>query len=90
MIARVSCFLLADNRGITVYNYEGQLLSTPKIKGIRAELLSAPSVSLSDDTLAVKMRTDAKGGSQPLFQLCATPCMLAGIGQRSPVMRDND
>lgn len=55
-----SAFLLVDNHGVTVYNYEGQHLCTPKLSGMRPELLSAQTVALSGDILAITMRTDAK------------------------------
>eukprot|EP00959_Pyramimonas_sp_CCMP1952_P430790 9021913-Pyramimonas_sp.AAC.1 len=55
-------FLMVDNfNGITVYSYEGRQLCNPKFQGLRTEFLNGESISLSDDTLAVIDRSDAKG-----------------------------
>uniref|UniRef100_W5L312 Intraflagellar transport 80 homolog (Chlamydomonas) n=1 Tax=Astyanax mexicanus TaxID=7994 RepID=W5L312_ASTMX len=53
-------FLLVDGGGIYVYSYEGRLVSTPKFAGMRTDILNAQSVSLSNDTIAVRDKTDEK------------------------------
>lgn len=54
-------FLLVDGGGIYVYSYEGRLVSAPKFPGMRADILNAQTVSLSNDTIAVRDKTDEKG-----------------------------
>lgn len=53
-------FLLVDGGGIYVYSYEGRLVSTPKFAGMRSNILNALSVSLSNDTVAVRDKADEK------------------------------
>ncbi|GAA6078229.1 intraflagellar transport protein 80 homolog, partial [Tachysurus ichikawai] len=53
-------FLLVDGGGIYVYSYEGRLVSTPKFQGMRTDILNAQTVSLSNDTIAVRDKTDEK------------------------------
>uniref|UniRef100_A0AAR2IHX4 Intraflagellar transport 80 homolog (Chlamydomonas) n=1 Tax=Pygocentrus nattereri TaxID=42514 RepID=A0AAR2IHX4_PYGNA len=53
-------FLLVDGGGIYVYSYEGRLVSTPKFPGMRTDILNAQSVSLSNDTIAIRDKTDEK------------------------------
>ncbi|EDV28474.1 uncharacterized protein TRIADDRAFT_49567 [Trichoplax adhaerens] len=48
-------FLFVDNiNGIQIYSYEGRLVSSPKLIGVRTDLLNKHTVSLSNDTLAVR------------------------------------
>uniref|UniRef100_A0A7S0RGA6 Intraflagellar transport protein 80 homolog n=1 Tax=Pyramimonas obovata TaxID=1411642 RepID=A0A7S0RGA6_9CHLO len=62
-------FLMVDNfNGITVYSYEGRQLCNPKFQGLRTEFLNSESITLSDDTLAVIDRSDAKGAAVRLFE----------------------
>ncbi|KAJ3125808.1 Intraflagellar transport protein 80 [Nowakowskiella sp. JEL0407] len=52
-------FCLVDNfTGIQIYSYEARLISSPKYPGLRPELITDASISLSNDTLALKDRTD--------------------------------
>ncbi|KAM6961470.1 intraflagellar transport protein 80 homolog [Aplochiton taeniatus] len=53
-------FLLVDGAGLYVFSYEGRLVSTPKFPGMRASVLNAQAVSLSNDTLAIRDKTDEK------------------------------
>ena len=46
-------FALIDALGISIYNYEGKLLSSPKYSGLRVEFLSSRCVSLSRDVIAL-------------------------------------
>ncbi|KAM4770065.1 intraflagellar transport protein 80 homolog isoform 1-T1 [Cyanocitta cristata] len=53
-------FLLVDGGGLYLYSYEGRLISSPKYPGMRTDVLKAQTVSLSNDTLAVKDKADEK------------------------------
>ncbi|XP_063194908.1 intraflagellar transport protein 80 homolog isoform X4 [Chroicocephalus ridibundus] len=53
-------FLLVDGGGLYLYSYEGRLISSPKFPGMRTDILNAQTVSLSNDTLAVKDEADEK------------------------------
>ncbi|XP_064418295.1 intraflagellar transport protein 80 homolog isoform X1 [Latimeria chalumnae] len=53
-------FLLVDGGSIYVYSYEGRVISSPKFPGMRTDNLNALTVSLSNDTIAVKDKTDEK------------------------------
>jgi intraflagellar transport protein 80 len=54
-------FLLVDTfLGLQVYSYEGRLICNPKYPGMRPELLSISTVSISSDVIAVKDFTDEK------------------------------
>lgn len=54
-------FLLVDGGGLYLYSYEGRLISSPRYPGMRTDILNAKTVSLSNDTLAVKDKADEKG-----------------------------
>uniref|UniRef100_A0A8D1KQP1 Intraflagellar transport 80 n=1 Tax=Sus scrofa TaxID=9823 RepID=A0A8D1KQP1_PIG len=53
-------FLLVDGGGIYLYSYEGRFLSAPKFPGMRTDILNAQTVSLSNDTIAIKDKADEK------------------------------
>ncbi|CAJ1065332.1 intraflagellar transport protein 80 homolog [Xyrichtys novacula] len=53
-------FLLVDGAGLYTFSYEGRLISSPKFPGMRADILNAQSVSLSNDTIAVRDKSDEK------------------------------
>ncbi|XP_060053560.1 intraflagellar transport protein 80 homolog isoform X2 [Erinaceus europaeus] len=55
-----SHFLLVDGGGIYLYSYEGRFISSPKFPGMRTDILNAQTVSLSNDTIAIKDKTDEK------------------------------
>lgn len=54
-------FLLVDGSGLYMFSYEGRLICSPKFPGMRADILNAQGVSLSNDTLAVRDKSDEKG-----------------------------
>ncbi|KAM4771325.1 intraflagellar transport protein 80 homolog [Rhinophrynus dorsalis] len=53
-------FLLVDGGSFFLYSYEGRLISSPKIPGMRTDILNEQTVSLSNDTIAVKDKADEK------------------------------
>ncbi|CAB1347799.1 unnamed protein product [Coregonus sp. 'balchen'] len=53
-------FLLVDGTGVYVFSYEGRLISTPRFPGMRTDILNAQSVSLSNDTIAIRDKSDEK------------------------------
>lgn len=53
-------FLLVDGAGVYVFSYEGRLISSPKFPGMRADVLSAQGVSLSNDAVAIRDKSDEK------------------------------
>ncbi|XP_063349936.1 intraflagellar transport protein 80 homolog isoform X1 [Pelmatolapia mariae] len=53
-------FLLVDGAGLYTFSYEGRLISSPKFPGMRADILNAQSVSLSNDTIAIRDKSDDK------------------------------
>lgn len=50
-----------DGAGLYLFSYEGQLISSPKFPGMRADVLNSQGVSLSNDTIAVRDKRDEKG-----------------------------
>ncbi|XP_033637607.1 intraflagellar transport protein 80 homolog [Asterias rubens] len=53
-------FAIVDSAGIHLYTYEGRLLSSPKFAGMHSDTLSAQSLCVSNDTVAVRDKTDEK------------------------------
>ncbi|XP_064614881.1 intraflagellar transport protein 80 homolog [Liolophura sinensis] len=53
-------FLMVDGAGVYVYTYDGRLVSTPKYPTLRANTLNAQTISLSNDTVAIRDKTDEK------------------------------
>ncbi|XP_039985978.1 intraflagellar transport protein 80 homolog [Xiphias gladius] len=53
-------FLLVDGAGLYTFSHEGRLISSPKFPGLRADILNAQGVSLSNDTLAIRDKSDEK------------------------------
>lgn len=53
-------FLLVDGGGLYVFSYEGRLISSPKFPGMRTDILSAQTVALSNDTIAVRDKSEEK------------------------------
>nr|XP_013015107.1 intraflagellar transport protein 80 homolog [Cavia porcellus] len=53
-------FLLVDGGGVYLYSYEGRFISSPKFPGMRTDILNAQTVSLSNDTIAIKDKADEK------------------------------
>lgn len=54
-------FLLVDGAGLYVFSYEGHLISAPKFLGLRVDIINAQGVSLSNDTIAIRDRSEEKG-----------------------------
>ncbi|XP_061639072.1 intraflagellar transport protein 80 homolog isoform X2 [Phyllopteryx taeniolatus] len=52
--------LLVDGAGLYIFSYEGRLISSPKFPGMRADILNAQCVSLSNDTIAIRDKSDEK------------------------------
>ncbi|XP_072771128.1 intraflagellar transport protein 80 homolog isoform X2 [Nerophis lumbriciformis] len=52
--------LLVDGAGLYIFSYEGRLISSPKFPGMRADVLNAQCVSLSNDTFAIRDKSDEK------------------------------
>uniref|UniRef100_A0A1A7YHY2 Intraflagellar transport 80 homolog n=1 Tax=Iconisemion striatum TaxID=60296 RepID=A0A1A7YHY2_9TELE len=52
--------LLVDGSGLYTFSYDGRLISSPKFPGMRADILNAQSVSLSNDTIAIRDQNDEK------------------------------
>jgi intraflagellar transport protein 80 len=45
---------LVDGGGLYLFTYDGRLVSSPKWQGMRAELLNINTISISNDTIAVR------------------------------------
>jgi len=54
------CFLLVDNTNVYVYSYDGRLICSPRFQGMRTDVLNMQTVSLSDDTVAIRDKTNEK------------------------------
>lgn len=64
MLQSPSHVLLADVvTGITIYSYEGRVVSTPKFHGLAVEFLHPKTMSLSADTLSIVDRTSSSSSS---------------------------
>lgn len=50
-----------DGAGLYVFSYEGRLISSPKFPGMRVDILNAQGVSLSNDIVAIRDKSDEKG-----------------------------
>lgn len=53
-------FLIVDGASVYIYSYDGRLLCSPRWPGMRTDVLNNRTVSLSDDTLAIRDKTDEK------------------------------
>ncbi|KAG8180211.1 hypothetical protein JTE90_016488 [Oedothorax gibbosus] len=53
-------FLYVDGQGLYVYNYEGRPVSNPKWPGMRTDYLNEATVTLSNDTVAIRNKGDEK------------------------------
>ncbi|KAJ3106160.1 Intraflagellar transport protein 80 [Phlyctochytrium planicorne] len=57
----VDFFVVVDNyTGIQIFTYEGRTVSHPKYPGLRPESITLQNISLSNDVLTIKDRTDEK------------------------------
>lgn len=53
-------FLLVDGLNVSIHSYDGRLVSPIKYSGMKAELMNKLTVSLSNDTLAIRSKQDEK------------------------------
>uniref|UniRef100_A0A8C5PNY8 Intraflagellar transport protein 80 homolog n=1 Tax=Leptobrachium leishanense TaxID=445787 RepID=A0A8C5PNY8_9ANUR len=53
-------FLLVDGGSLFLFSYEGRLISSPRVPGMRIDNLNVQTVSLSNDTIAIKDKGDEK------------------------------
>ncbi|XP_072760097.1 intraflagellar transport protein 80 homolog [Anoplolepis gracilipes] len=53
-------FLIVELNTVSLYNYQGRLLGTPKWKGFTEEPLYIPCISLCADTLVIRDQTNEK------------------------------
>lgn len=53
-------FLLVEWNVVTLYSYQGRILSVPKWKGMTQEPLYSPCITLSSDTLVIRDQTNEK------------------------------
>ncbi|OWF41163.1 intraflagellar transport protein 80 homolog [Mizuhopecten yessoensis] len=53
-------FLLVDNAGIYVFSYDGRLVCSPRYTGMRADILNYQTVSISNDTIAIRDKANEK------------------------------
>lgn len=53
-------FLLVESNALHLYSYEARLICSPKWPGMRPETLNAHTVSLCNDTIAVRDQSDEK------------------------------
>ena len=55
-----------DGAGVYVFSYDGRLVCSPKHQGLKADLLNMQTITLSNDTVAIRDKIDEKGWL-PLF-----------------------
>ncbi|XP_045128913.1 intraflagellar transport protein 80 homolog [Portunus trituberculatus] len=53
-------FLVVDGANVYVYSYDGRVLCAPRWPGMRTDVLNSRTVSLSNDTLAIRDKSDEK------------------------------
>ncbi|KAI9350037.1 WD40-repeat-containing domain protein [Zopfochytrium polystomum] len=54
-------FAIVDNfTGLQIYSYEGRTISAPKYPGMRPDRITKECISLSNDTIAIRDRTEEK------------------------------
>ncbi|XP_041351349.1 intraflagellar transport protein 80 homolog [Gigantopelta aegis] len=53
-------FLLVDGSGVYVYSYDGRLVCTPRHQGMKADTINMQTISISNDTVAIRDKTDEK------------------------------
>ena len=57
---------MVDGAGVYVFSYDGRLVCSPKHQGLKADLLNMQTITLSNDTVAIRDKIDEKGWF-PLF-----------------------
>ena len=60
-------FALVDGSSIYVYSYDGRLLHQPKYTTLKTDTLNSNSLSLSNDTIAIKASYSAVALSRVLL-----------------------
>jgi len=53
-------FLLVDGTGVYVFSYDGRLVCSPRYQGMKADILNQQTIALSNDTVAIRDKTDEK------------------------------
>lgn len=53
-------FLIVEFNTLSLYNYQGRLLGTPRWKGCTEESLYTPCISLCTDTLVIRNQSNEK------------------------------
>lgn len=62
-----------DGGGVYVYSYDGRLVCSPRYQGMKADILNTQTISLSNDTVAIRDKADEKGIK---FSVKLTPWLL--------------
>ena len=62
--------MLVDSSNVYIYSYDGRLVCSPKYPGLRADILNYQTVSLSNDTVAIRDKTDEKGLQEIFLNFC--------------------
>ena len=52
---------MVDGAGVYVFSYDGRLVCSPKHQGLKADLLNMQTITLSNDTVAIRDKIDEKG-----------------------------
>jgi len=55
-----SYFLMMDSNALTIYNFEGRVISSPKFNGFMPQVLNKSTVALCDDCVVILDRSDSK------------------------------
>nr|KAG5699070.1 hypothetical protein BaRGS_017753 [Batillaria attramentaria] len=53
-------FLMVDGAGVYVFSYDGRMVCSPKHQGMKADILNAQTITLSNDTVAIRDKVDEK------------------------------
>ncbi|XP_078612463.1 intraflagellar transport protein 80 homolog isoform X1 [Branchiostoma floridae x Branchiostoma japonicum] len=71
-------FALVDSSGIQVYSYEGRMQASPKVPGLRPDVLNVQTLSISNDAVAIRDKKDEKGSAGSWYE------ELEGLGLTDP------
>ena len=58
---------MVDGTSILIYSYEGRHISSPRWSGMRTDVMSRQTITLSNDTLAVRDKADEKSTNHSLL-----------------------
>ncbi|ESP00252.1 hypothetical protein LOTGIDRAFT_225973 [Lottia gigantea] len=53
-------FVMVDGVGVYVFSYDGRLVCSPRYQGMKADILNTQTISISNDTVAIRDKTDEK------------------------------